>query len=115
MNAIDEIRELESRMQLAELGPDPVYFEAALDDRAMLDGVQAKRQVVEAHRPTSPAPKFTRVEMSDFEYIEHGPMLVVVKCTGTYESPKWSGTLKFQRVWFKKDGQWKIVAGSTLK
>ena len=40
---------------------------------------------------------------------------VVLTCEGVYEGPQFSGTLKFMRVWLKKDGRWKIVAASTLR
>lgn len=110
-----EIAALEERLRLAELGPDPQFFEEALADDAVLvsqDGQPsfAKSQVVEAHRPGK-APKFTRVEMSDMNIIDHGTAAVVT-CHGTYEGPQSSVTLKFMRVWLKKSNGWKIVAGS---
>jgi hypothetical protein len=52
--------------------------------------------------------------MSDFSFVDHGSA-VVVTCKGIYEGAKWSGTLGFMRVWLKKDGHWKIVAGSVSK
>ena len=93
------IAELEERLRLAELGPDPKFFEQVLDDK-----------VVDAHRPRK-APKFTRVEISDMKILDHGTAAVVT-CRGTYESPPSSVTLKFMRVWVKKNNYWKIVAGS---
>jgi hypothetical protein len=39
---------------------------------------------------------------------------VVLTCQGLYESPKFTGTLKFMRVWLKEDGRWRIIAASTL-
>jgi hypothetical protein len=69
-----------------------------------------KSKVVDAHRPAK-APKFTRVEMSDMKIIDHGTAAVVT-CRGTYEAPQSSVTLKFMRVWVKKNNDWKIVAGS---
>ena len=113
MSSTDEIRELENRLRLAELGPDPDFFAQVLADDAVLDGRQAKTQVIEAHRPGK-GPKFTKVEMSDLQFFDHGAA-VVVTCSGTYTGPQWSGTLKFMRVWFKKDGRWQIIAASVLK
>ena len=43
--------------------------------------------------------------------LEHGDAAVVT-CKGTYETPKGSVTLKFMRVWLKRDGRWQIIAGS---
>ena len=113
MSTMDEIRALEESLRQAELGPDPKFFEAILDDEAILDGQRAKARVVAAHKPGD-APKFTKVEMRDLRIIDHG-MAAIVTCTGTYEGPQWSGTLKFMRVWLKRDGQWRIIAGSVTQ
>ncbi len=114
MSAVDEVMKLEERLREAELGPDPKFFEERLADDAVLDGQLMKEKIVEAHRPNSKAPKFTKVEMKDYQYTDHGSA-VVVTCRGIYEGPQWSGTLKFMRVWVKKGDQWQIVAGSTIK
>ena len=111
----DEIALLEDRLRAAELGPDPAVFEELLADEAVLvdqsgKSTLAKRQVVEAHRPGK-GPKFTAVEMTDLQIVDHGSAAVVT-CTGHFKGPQWSGTLKFMRVWLKKDGRWRIVAGS---
>jgi len=115
MSAVQsEIAALEERLRLAELGPDPSFFEEALADDAVLvsDGKPsfAKAQVVAAHQPGK-APKFTRVEMSDMTILDHGTAAVVT-CTGTFEHARGSATLAFMRVWVKRDGRWQIVAGS---
>lgn len=112
MGPIEEVKALEKKMIAAELGPDPKYFEEVLADDAILDGQKMKAKVVAAHRPDSVAPKFTRVEMSDYEYVDHGNAVVVL-CKGTYESAKWSGSLRFMRVWAKNSGRWQIIAGTT--
>jgi hypothetical protein len=113
MNNISEVKELEERLRLAELAPDPDFFEDALADDAVLDGELDKKKVVEAHRPGQ-GNKFTKVEMTDCTYRDHGSA-VVVTCLGTYEGPQWSGTLRFVRVWVKKGFRWQIVAGSTIR
>lgn len=109
-----EITELEERLRLAELGPDPAFFEQALAEEAVLvsqDGqFLGKKRIVEAHHPGK-GPKFTRVEMSDMRIIDHGTAAVVT-CKGTYEGPQWSGTLKFMRVWLGRNGRWQIIAGA---
>jgi hypothetical protein len=111
MSVTEEIMQMEERLRQAELGPDPQFFEEALDDDAVLDGQRGmKSKVVEAHRPDGTA-KFTEVTMSDFVVIEHGAAAVVT-CMGTYVGPKGTFTLKFMRVWVKKAGKWKIVAGT---
>jgi len=110
-----EIAALEERLRLAELGPDPTFFEEALADDVVLvspDGQASfdKTQIVDAHRPRK-GPKFTRVEMSDVKVIDHGAAAVVT-CRGAYAGPQMSATLAFMRVWLKKDGRWQIIAGS---
>ena len=110
-----EIAALEERLRLAELRPDPKFFEEVLADDAVLvsqDGQPsfAKSQVVEAHRPGK-GPKFVRVEMSNTKIFDHGTAAVVT-CQGQYEGPQFTGTLKFMRVWLKKNDRWQIVAGS---
>ena len=115
MSTRAEITELEEQLRQAELGPDPAFFQEALADNAVLVGQDGepsmpKAKVVQAHQPGS-GPKFTRVEMADMAIVEHGDAAVVT-CTGIYESPKGSVTLKFMRVWLKRDGRWQIIAGS---
>jgi uncharacterized protein (TIGR02246 family) len=116
MNAVqDDIAALEERLRQAELGPDPKFFEEVLAEDVVLVGQDgqpffAKRKVVEAHQPGI-VPKFTRVEVSDLKVVDHGTAAVVT-CTGTYESAQASVTLKFMRVWVKKNNRWQIVAGS---
>ena len=117
-NVETEIIELEERLRLAELGPHPHFFEDVLDEQAVLvsdDGQPffAKQKVVDAHRPGK-APKFTRVEMSEMSITDHGTGAVVT-CRGTYESAQGAVSLKFMRVWLKKNDRWKIVAGSVSK
>ena len=114
----NEISQLEERLRHAELGPDPHVFEELLDDQAVLADENgrpffAKQKVVEAHRPGK-GPKFTRVEMSNVQIVDHG-VAAVVTCTGTFEGPQGTFTLNFLRVWVRKDGKWRIVAGSVGK
>ena len=114
----NEIAELEERLRLAELAPDPAVFEELLDDNVVLIGEEgrpffAKQKVVDAHRPGK-GPKFTRVDITDVQIVDHG-VAAVVTCTGTFEGPQGTFTLKFLRVWARKDGQWRIVAGSVSK
>src|SRR5437773_4807712 len=110
MKTIDEIRQLEDELREAELGPDAKFFEDHLADDVLLDGELAKKKVVAAHR-TGNGPKFTRVEMSDYQIYDHGGAAVVT-CRGDYEGPKGAFTLKFMRVWLKKGDRWQIIAGT---
>jgi len=49
--------------------------------------------------------------MSDMRILDHG-VAAIVTCQGTYEGPQSSVTLKFMRVWLKKNNRWQIVAAS---
>ena len=114
MSVREEILALEEQLRQAELAPDAGFFERVLAEDAVLDGQLAKAKVVAAHQPGGPA-KFTSVEMSDFEIHEHGSAAAVVTCTGSYQTPKVTHTLKFMRVWLKKAGTWQIIAASVLE
>lgn len=118
MNTVQaEIKALEERLRQAELGPDPAFFQDALADDVVLvsDGepAMAKAQVVAAHQPGK-GPKFTAVDMSELQIIEHGAV-VIVTCRGTYAAGEKRFTLKFMRVWLKQNGRWQIIAGSIAK
>ena len=85
-----EIAALEEHLRLAELGPDPKFFDEALADDLVLvaeDGQAffAKSKVVEAHQPGK-GPKFTRVEVSDMMILDHG-MAAVVTCKELTKAP----------------------------
>jgi hypothetical protein len=110
MSTHDEILVLEEELRQAELVPNPAFFQRRLADDAVLDGELAKAKVVAAHQPSGSA-KFTRVQMSNFRLVEHGPA-VVVTCTGVYEGASGSHSLEFMRVWLKQDAEWQIIAGS---
>ena len=99
---------------MAELGPDPTFFEEVLADDVVLisqngDPAFAKRKVIAAHQPGK-GPKFTRVEMRNMNIIDHGTAAVVT-CEGTFEAPQSIITLKFMRIWLKRNNRWQIVAG----
>lgn len=113
MSVKSEILNLEERLRLAELGPEPEVFAELLDDECLMDGQKLKEKIVAAHQPGH-GPKFTKVEMSEFKIVEH-ECAAVVTCKCAYEGAQWSGTLRFQRVWAKKNAGWKIVAVATLK
>ena len=108
-----EIVLLEERLRLAELGPDPKFFEQVLADEVVLvqDGEMfPKATVVQAHQPGG-GPKFTRVEMRDTNIIDYG-VAAVVTCRGIYEGPGTNVTLKLTRVWLKTRDRWQIIAAA---
>jgi hypothetical protein len=111
-----EVADLEEHLRLAEIGPDPTFFEEALADDVVLiaDGETfAKSKVLEAHQPGK-GPKFSRVEMTDMQIVDQGAAAVVT-CKGTYETPEAKFALRFMRVWLKKNSRWQIIAGSVSK
>jgi hypothetical protein len=115
MGAVEEIRQLEERLRQAELGPDPGFFEEYLADDAVVDGEAQKTRIIEAHRPQpGQGPKFTKVEMSDFAFVDH-QTAVIVTCQGVFDGPGAHQMLRFLRVWLKKPDGWRIVAASTVQ
>lgn len=115
MSVRSEIEALEEQLRLAELAPDPDFFEKVIDDKMTMlsetgEPVMPKAKIVEAHRPGK-GPKFTRVEMSAMTIIEH-ENAAVVTCKGEFEGPMGVVNLKFMRIWLRTPGGWKIVAGS---
>jgi len=52
--------------------------------------------------------------MQDMKIIDHGTAAVLT-CRRIYGCAKSSVSLKFMRVWLKKNNRWKIVAGSISK
>jgi hypothetical protein len=117
-NVQKEIAAMEERLRLAELGPDPAFFEEALADDSVLVGEDgrsffAKTKVVAAHQPGQ-GPKFTDVKMSDMQIIDHNSAAVVT-CLGRYEGPQGVVTLRFMRVWHKNAaGRWQVIAGTVV-
>ncbi|MBX9685972.1 MAG: nuclear transport factor 2 family protein [Candidatus Obscuribacterales bacterium] len=117
MNSVQaEIEQLEEQLRLAELGPDPEFFEKYIDDKMIFvaNGKTSapKKQIVNAHKPEQ-CQKFTRVEMSELSIVEHGSTAVVT-CTGTYEGPSGTHVLRFMRVWSLKIDGWRIVAAALV-
>jgi hypothetical protein len=111
-----EILALEEKLRLAELGPDPEFFEKHIDKNMIFVGEgkahRPKDHIVEAHSPGK-GTKFTRVDMSEMNIVDHGNTAVVT-VTGTYEGPLGTQVLKFMRVWAKKEEGWRIIAGSMI-
>lgn len=109
----DEILSLEERLREAELGPDPEFFQEYIDDKMVMvaqgESAFPKSKIVEAHRAEAGI-KFTSVEMSDMQIIEHGNAAAIVTCEGTYEGTADTQHLRFMRVWVKKPNGWRIVA-----
>jgi len=118
MGTVDsDVTALEEGLRLAELGPDPAFFEQALADDAVFvspgeEPSFAKPKVVAAHHPGAGA-KFTKVEMRDLKIIDHGNAAVVT-CDGVYEGPDFTTTLRFMRVWLRMDERWQVIAATIL-
>ena len=69
--------------------------------------------MVDAHR-RGKGPKFTRVDIADLQIVDHDTVAVVT-CTGMFEGPQGTRSLKFLRVWMRKDARWRIIAGSVAE
>jgi hypothetical protein len=109
-----EIADLEERLRLAELSRDVQFFKDVLSDDVIMVSMEGtafgKQQIVDAHASLQDS-KFTRVEMSEMNIVDHGNAAVVT-CQGDYEGPNGDYTLQFMRLWLKKGDKWQIVGGS---
>ena len=112
-----EMRSRRSRSNCGRLSSRrtrPFSSKCLADDAVFMsngDPSFAKMDVVQAHQPGK-GPKFTRVDMTDLTIVEHGSSAAVVTCKGTYEAPGGTFTLKFMRLWLRKNNDWQVVAAS---
>lgn len=113
-----EIAKLEEQLRLAELGPDPDFFETILDDDAVIFSEEgkpsrAKAKIVKAHRPGQ-GPKFHSVKMKNMKIVDQGAVAIVT-CKGEFKGPGVNVAFNFMRVWMKKNRRWQVVAASIAK
>lgn len=113
----EEIRELERRVEQADVVTDPdLLDELLVDDFTFTsqDGTLfTKEQVLQAHRPAG-VRKFTRFEASDLRLRTYGDAAVVT-VRADLETPSMRLALEFTRFWAKLDGRWRIVGGSAVE
>ena len=114
----DEIAELEDRLRLAELGPDPTFFENTLSDDVVLTQngnlTLTKQQVVDGHQPRG-GPKFIDVQTRDLRVADHGDTAIAT-CEGLFTTPdRKTLSLKILRVWHKRADCWQIIAASIFR
>jgi hypothetical protein len=81
------------------LVPIPRFFEEVLADDVVL---------VSDGQPTFAKPAV------DVKIVDHHTAAVVT-CEAIYETSESSVTLKFMRVWLRKNDRWQIVAGTVAK
>ncbi len=111
-----EILELEERLRLADLTPDPDFFQTYLDDQMVLmaDGdicsYSPKSFIVDRHRPGK-AQKFDRIKITEMKILIQGETAIVT-CVGNFEGPGGNFGMTFMRVWVKKADGWRVVAGA---
>jgi hypothetical protein len=111
----EEIMHLEERLRQAELGPDPPSSRSIWRTMSSWMGCSSRRESSKrTARLRQGAEGLRRSTWKYGTFVEHGPA-VVLTCEGHYEGPQFTGTIKFMRVWLKRDGRWQIIAGSTLK
>ncbi len=115
--AQDEIRDLEKRIEQADIVADPELLDALIDDAFYFTGPDGtiihKSAVLEAHRPAG-ARKFVRYATSDLRIADYGPTVVVTVridlATKAVEQ-----ALRFTRIWLKQDSGWKVIGGSAVR
>ena len=109
-----EILALEDKIVEADSSPAPdtsAILDELLDDEVILIGPEgrdySKKFVLDAHRPPKKQP-FDSVKIRDRVIKEFGTTAFVV-CTGEFRAKDKTFTLRFSRVWNKKDGSWMVV------
>jgi len=114
-----EIAALEERLRLAELGPDPAFFQSTLSDDVVLTQngnlVLTKQQVVDGHQPPRGGRKFIDVQTRHLRIAEHG-QTAIVTCEGVFTTPDRNAvSLRVMRVWHRTADGWKIIAASIFR
>lgn len=117
MTGEQEILALEERLTEADASPvadtRPILREL-LDDEAVLVGPQGdlydKNFVVDRHGPERQPFREVRVEEMKVTMLTDA---AVVHSVNTYVTPAATFRLRFFRVWRRRDGQWKVLGGTT--
>ena len=115
MPSVDkEILAIEEQLRVAQLNADSASVEHLLDDRMLLLSDSkpffAKARLMEMYAPAS-GRRFTSVEWKDVQIIHYGEAAVVI-CRGEYRTTQSLVRLGFMRLWLKRAGEWKLIAGT---
>jgi uncharacterized protein (TIGR02246 family) len=111
-----EILDLEERLKQADIVSDPEFLDEVLIDGFYFTGpgavIYTKEQVLEAHRPAG-VQKFSRLETSDIRIQDFGDTVIVtLRLDMTAQDHDYA--FRYTRVWLKRDGRWRVVAGSAV-
>lgn len=112
-----EIRELEAKVEQADIVADPELLDSLLVDGFTFTSQEGtlytKEQVLAAHRPAG-VRKFTRYETSQLR-IRSFENAAVVTLRADLERQSLRVALFFTRFWLKIDGRWQIAGGSAVQ
>lgn len=119
-NTQQEILDLEERLKQADVVSDPEFLDAVLIDGFYFTGpggnIYTKEQVLQAHRPAGRR-KFSRYETSDIRLQDLGDTVVAtlrLDFTVQDHDHGHDHSLRYTRVWMRREGRWQIVAGSAV-
>lgn len=111
-----EILDLEERLKQADIVSDPEFLDDVLIDGFYFTGpggvIYTKEQILQTHRPAG-VQKFSRFETSDIRIQDFGDTVIVtLRLDMTVQDH--AHAFRYTRVWLKRDGRWRIVAGSAV-
>lgn len=115
-HAGDELLEREAALRAAQLAGDVRALDDLIDDALVFTGpdgrMYSKQDDLAAHR--SGAIRITRLDPSD-EHVQRFDVVAVVhvrmEMAGTFNGAPFAGAFRYLRVWCRRPGGWRIVAG----
>lgn len=116
-----EILFCEEQIRLADASPEPDtsgILDGLLADDVLMVGPQGqlfdKAFVLKAHRPPMKT-AFESVLVSGLEVRDLGGSTAFTSCACEYRVGGKAFSLRFTRVWSKRSGAWKLIAGSVTQ
>ncbi len=115
---LEEIKSCEAAMQAAMLHSDTVQMEALIDDNLqfVIPGGMVVDKAMDLENYRTGGMQVSRLELSDSKVDIHENVAIVsatADMKGSFQGNPFEGIFKILRVWNKKDGQWKVIAGSS--
>jgi ketosteroid isomerase-like protein len=114
---VDEVKEAEERLRDAMLIGDADALDGLIDEALVFvvpSGVViGKADDLAAHR--SGQQRFSTLEVEETQITMHGDTAIAVVTTflaGSANGQPFEGQFRYIRTWMKREGGWRIVAGS---
>lgn len=117
MSLEETVQELEAELRLAQLQSDVVALDRLIDDALLFTGpdgsLATKADDLAMHR--AKVVQFTSHEPREMQFRSVSDDVVVVALrthlAGRFHGAEFTGDFRYTRVWARRDGAWRIVAG----